>query len=442
MNHFQLSHQWTMAQTAELEELHTMCRLELKVGKHTLTQNEDIFSQTISDSVLVSAFPLAHWLASSWWRLLSEPLPSKASCPSSGFRMAHEIAAAGNGYVWPQIVFATDREVMQVWGLPSREGECQSVRYLNGLSTPVALSMAEFESRIENFIVSVIARLDAKNVHRNSLKSLWEEVCVERTDASATAMRRCEAELGYDPDECPTDALISALDVKRRMGDATSSELTPVFGKIGENDSIEQLIALLDSPGITGTPSLPTIVAGEKPRSVYPWQRAVDDARYLRSQMEVSSGPLETSALCDLLGIRLREAEEFRPNKDTKAAIARPLIGGEISLIPRKRHPNGRRFELARFIGDFLQRPDDTPKWLASTDLSTSRQKYQRAFAAEFLCPIEDLQNFLNGDFSEDSLEDAVDYFGISSDTVTSLLANNNLVYRSDAKAALPYAFK
>ncbi|UVW30714.1 ImmA/IrrE family metallo-endopeptidase [Massilia sp. H6] len=439
MNHFQMSHQWTSAQTAEPDEQHTMCRFMLAVGKNTLTQNEDIFSQTVSDSVLVSALPLAQWFAASWWRLLSEPLPRKNSRPPPGFRMAHEIAAAGAGYVWPQVLFATDREVMQIWAVPSRQSEQQSVRYLNGLATPAAVSMSEFESRVDNFINSVIARLDAKGSCHNGLQSLWQEVLDERNDVEASIARRCEAELGYDPDECPEDVLITALNLKKRMGDSTLSELAPVFGKDMGGDSIGKLKDLIDSPGLIGRPDVPAINC-DKSLSAAPWERAVTDARSLRSQLGIDSDKIETHTLCDLLGIRFKDVEDFVLPGVSVAAVGKPVDETKIEFIPRRRHPNGRRFELARFVGDYLKCSERGPGWLASTDLSTSRQKYQRAFAAEFLCPINSLQAFLEDDFSDDAIEDAVEHFGISPDTVRSLLANNNLLYRDYGRTTLPYA--
>ena len=62
----------------------------LKVGDFSLTRNEDVWSQTIRDTVLVSAYPLAAWMVSSWWRLLYEPLPPTGTRPSVSWRMAHD----------------------------------------------------------------------------------------------------------------------------------------------------------------------------------------------------------------------------------------------------------------------------------------------------------------------------------------------------------------
>ena len=67
-------------------------------------------------------------------------------------------------------------------------------------------------------------------------------------------------------------------------------------------------------------------------------------------------------------------------------------------------------------------------EWLTNTDLRTARQKYQKAFAAEFLCPIKSLIGFLEEDFSESAIEDAANYFEVSEWTVSSLLANNHFI--------------
>lgn len=92
----------------------------------------------------------------------------------------------------------------------------------------------------------------------------------------------------------------------------------------------------------------------------------------------------------------------------------------------------------ARFLGEYLRPPDETERWLASTDLSTSRQKYQRAFAAELLCPLDSLLSFLDGDLSSYAIEEAAANFDVSEQVVTNLLLNNGVIHHHWAKH-LPY---
>ena len=129
----------------------------------------------------------------------------------------------------------------------------------------------------------------------------------------------------------------------------------------------------------------------------------------------------------DLLGLLESNVESWTPiNK--RVALAIPE-NKQIKFVPRKSHPSAKRFELARLLGDYILMDGSDEKWLTSTDLPTSRQKFQRAFAAEFLCPIEPLKDFLQNDYSESAIEDAAEHFDVSQITVNSLLKNNGVIY-------------
>ena len=95
-----------------------------------------------------------------------------------------------------------------------------------------------------------------------------------------------------------------------------------------------------------------------------------------------------------------------------------------------KRNRLARRFEAARFIADYLS-AEESDRWLPVTDSATARQKLQRAFAAEFLCPIESLQKYLGDEFLPEAFEDAAEYFGISEKAIKSHLANHHLIPRT-----------
>ena len=86
-----------------------------------------------------------------------------------------------------------------------------------------------------------------------------------------------------------------------------------------------------------------------------------------------------------------------------------------------------RRFEAARLLSDFMF-ASMKDRWLPATDAKTVRQKLQRAFSAEFLCPISSLKHLLQGDYSSDSLDEAGYYFGVSPLAIRSHLANHGLI--------------
>src|SRR5207245_8077866 len=101
-----------------------------------------------------------------------------------------------------------------------------------------------------------------------------------------------------------------------------------------------------------------------------------------------------------------------------------------LKLLFHKGNRPARRFEAARFIADELS-AKGSDRWLPITDAATARQKLQRAFAAEFLCPIDSLRSYLGDEFLPEAIEDAGEHFGISEMAVKSHLANHQLIPRS-----------
>lgn len=89
------------------------------------------------------------------------------------------------------------------------------------------------------------------------------------------------------------------------------------------------------------------------------------------------------------------------------------------------------RLELARLLGDRLTN-GLKERLLPATRTYTYRQKLQRAFAAELLCPFAMLEEKLAGDYSSEAREDAAHDFMVSERTVTTLLVNHRRLGRDD----------
>ena len=300
----------------------------------------------------------------------------------------------------------------------------------------------DFQHSVEDFITSILNRLDATDCQDTDLWNLWQIIQEDRTNIESAKYRRLEAEMGYDLDECPEELIEKALTLEQKMGISSFSELAPVYGKLANGTPLAVIEELADSPGLVGVPTAQYPKEAQTMHGV-PWKRAVTAARAVRQTMGNTHNAIDNYQLYDLLGLKASKVEEWSPAKRYEAGIAVPGINKQFKFVPRKVHPMAKRFELTRFLGDYLATEQANGKWLTSTDLATSRQKYQRAFAAEFLCPFEALQNFLQDDYSESAIEDAVQYFQVSQQTVESLLVNNRLIPPSIvadyAESRLPY---
>jgi Zn-dependent peptidase ImmA (M78 family) len=88
-----------------------------------------------------------------------------------------------------------------------------------------------------------------------------------------------------------------------------------------------------------------------------------------------------------------------------------------------------RRFDLARLIGDLILDEIDEPLIPIMRSFSY-RQKRQRAFAAEFLCPFDHARPQLDIELSEESQECVAAEYRVSPMVVRTQLVNNGLLER------------
>jgi hypothetical protein len=420
---------WEAAGLGTPEVLASTGRLRLQVGDSNLTEHEDTFSRTIRQEVLVSAYPLALWLAGNWWRLLHEPRPPERLRPTTDWRLAHEWPAANAGTIWPALVMASEGGTVQFQVESAAGSRQQSIRYLNRLPVPVSIPREQVESALDAFIASVLDRLEAWDGIHTELLDLWQELNEERADQQASRYRRLEACLGFDPDEAPEVLMEQAMRLAATMGARNFSEIAPVYGQASQGNAggLQQLQHLLESPALEARLQLVEVVFQKPIQARTPWRRAQQLARALRQHLGLSNEPISTDLLCDLFGLKPQVFESTLPTKRQPIALAVPDPTGHIALHLRKRFPSARRFELARFIGDALITESKPRPWFVSSDIPTERQKIQRAFAAEFLCPAEGALEQLGGDYSEPAVEQVAERFGVSPEIVENLIANQEV---------------
>lgn len=439
MTKLHISHEWNSYEDARIYVGETTARVGIFLDNFCLTRNEDIWSKTIRDQMHVSLYPLAMWFASSWWRLHYEILPAGAKkVPSHEWRMNHEMAAANMGFVWPKIMFSADSDHIQIWAQASQGNKEDSVRFLSGLDRAYFIPKQQFSKEISSLIENVIARLYEIGCKDSDLAELWSFILEDLKNPLEHRKRRLEAELGFDPEDCPDELIEEAISLEEKIGESSFSELTGAYAG-DDGNRLHAIKRLVHADGLEGKPDDVINLSIEEVGGE-PWEVAVSSARALRKKLGLTQGAVDNSTLQGLLGLRESSLRDWVPKDRPRASVAEPESNNKMKFIPRKTHPVAQRFELARFIGDYAHTVKNEPRsWLVSADLSTARQKFQRAFAAEFLCPINALVDHLGGDFSETALEDAANYFSVSEKTVDSLLMNNGYFPRSSVDFGMPY---
>ena len=153
-----------------------------------------------------------------------------------------------------------------------------------------------------------------------------------------------------------------------------------------------------------------------------PWQRGTRIAHIARQVWNLSAGPVRTSTLSDLVGADLAPATSEAGLPFSAGLRDDGSEGFRVCVHPTRL--TGRRFALAKLMSDHIV-VSGGERLLPATKASTSRQKFQRSFAQEFLCPIDDLREFLgSGAIGDDDVQDAADHFEVSPLTIKTTLVN------------------
>ncbi|MGA2401177.1 MAG: hypothetical protein ABSG91_05650 [Syntrophobacteraceae bacterium] len=427
MNPFSIDFQWLARESGDAIARTTLAEITITANGWRATEIEDLLAKTVRPGVRVSAFALAQWFASNWWRLLWEPERN-----TSSWKMSHKVGAAGEGYLWPDLTFISDGEAILIRGRSSPQISKQPVRYLN--SFDVSVPANEFEGGMHSFIEAVVRRLSDTKTQAAELEALWQEILVERSDPELASWRKLEAIMGYDPDEAP-DQIIEALK-------SAASEYGPSAVEEMAVESMENAVADIET--LWGAPrreALPVVIpsfddlkgqiSGIR-SSLFPWQRATVAARIAREVWSLSPGPVSTSTLADVLSVGQDSLENAIDVQGPMNAGFRNGDLNNLSVFLKSTIPVGRRFALLRLVGDHLTAPQRERLLPATPKTRTQRQKFQRAFAQEFLCPYSDLVSYLKSDEpSDEAIENAAHYFDVSERMIETILVNKGDFERS-----------
>ncbi|HEY2471874.1 MAG TPA: hypothetical protein VGI45_29080 [Terracidiphilus sp.] len=433
---------WLPSTVGDPEVRETIADVSIKVKSYFATEVEDRPAQSVRKSIRVSAYLLASWLASNWWRLRWEPekKPLTQGSQSLDWDLSHEVASSGGGYVWPPVTLSSDgyHVLVRCEGQGKSADESLSpVRYLNSFGEFIDVS--SFETGISHFVEQVLSRLDARGLQNSPLHELWSEIRTERAEKPLGSKRRLEALLGVDPDEA--ESLIKGLlQWQQKVGEQALEEIAAASSTFGVEDVLK---ATADAAKSVDTYSriseylkIKEQLAGKGSlANRVPWQLGKDAAETIRNVWGLGKQPVKNRDIAERLQVDEAVLSEAHPDIPVSVGV-RGSRSEELKLLLKPAHPHRQRFALSRLIGDHIGiNVGDT--WKPATHSMTARQKFQRAFAAEFLCPSDELyERFSNDrldldDVEETSLEVAKEY------EVSQKLVLNHLVNRGVIDASV-----
>lgn len=418
---------WEKLDRGTPEDRATFAAIGLRYGSVWLTEAEDSFVNRIRHQVHLSGYRLAEWFAWNWWRLRWEPRTR-----ASDWALAHRMTTIGGGFVWPNHTVFSDGERIVWLAKPTRDNPCEPIRYIADIGAVVLPSA--FENALDLFLEQVLGQLREEGIHTSNLATVWENVGIERTDPALAERRKLEALLGFDPDDADDAVLDRLVQDAEALGRRAVEEIAAERPSHGEIFTAAKLFEVAHATGFESRPHdavrldgntvLPRV--GESPG----WMRGTATAQALRGQRHLGAAPIQSSRLAEMAAVdpRVVEAPGERSQVFSFALDRTPAQG---RIVLRSKWETGRRFELARLIGDRIA-GDGDGQLHPATHSFTYRQKFQRAFAAELLCPFDALENLLQGDYSTEKMQEAADHFVVSPLTVRTLLVNHRRLDRED----------
>ncbi len=420
---------WETLERGEPEERACFAAIGLEHKLHRrsvwLTEAEDSFAKSVRSKPFLSGYRLAEWIAWNWWRLRWEPKTNAAD-----WLFAHQMSSIGFGYVWPNITIFSDGERIAFVAQPTLGRPEEPLRYLT--SHAAVITADQFEALIDRFLEQIQTRLQFHGLDKSNFSAIWREVLAERQDPRHADRRRFEALLGADPDEADPEAIDQLLADAKIMGLQPMAEIAAQHWHDSSLLTARALRELADATGFDGRAAdivqlsnrhdVPTT------KQAQAWLVGREAAQLLRQQEGMGGACVPDRILAALAGTR--EANlDGTPNSFPMSFTLR-TSGSKTRTVLRSRWRTGRRFELARLIGDTIL--NVSTALYPATRSYTYRQKVQRSFAAEFLAPFNETYERLGRDYSTESMEEVAHYFQVSPMTIQTLLVNHHVLERDD----------
>jgi len=417
--------EWEPLDSGPPEERACFAAISIQAHGVWLTEGLDALANSVRKAPRLSAYHLSEWIAWNWWRLRWEPRSTTVRDWSS----SHRMTTIGGGYIWPNITIFSDGERIALIAKPTEERPQTPFRYIADIAA--VLQASEFESGVDSFIEQVLGRLDSERIAETNLQMIWQGVLKERSTTALARARKLEALLGQEPDESDPKILDQLIADSEALGSGSVDEIAADHGIGGTITTARELREIAASRGYDASPrDVVRLAYGSGlPRSgeVPAWRLGAAVANTLREQERLNGEPISDKELARLAGTQVVAINDRTSGSGISFALDDNPMRGRIVL--RSKWKTGRRFELARILGDRIARQQSS-RLFPATRSYTYRQKMQRAFAAEFLSPFNVVEEMLRGDYSMENQQEVAEYFNVSPMTIRTLLVNHKKIER------------
>ena len=403
----------------------TFAKLSIRVGPDSVTSLLETplrgAKTRYRDHVVVPLLSVAEWLVSNWWHLWYEV--ADTGYPRPGFESRHDLAHAGDGFLLPRLEMLPDADRVELrWS----KWNPQNARIEFIGEGRAVVGREALESEFRRLIEAVLARLGGiphGADHCEFLSSDWE--AINSLEADEAEFVQAAALLGIDPFDVQ-DSVANAIvkfwetsqpSIRQEVLASADEESLSSVGRWLD----DSLARLEESVHGLGWGAVREAVPAE--RAGAPWARGYALADSVRRQLNIGEGRVEFDSSGSLA---LPNLPLQTPCKRIQGLVA---SNAPTCVAVPSSSETGKRFLLARALGDYIGRAQPGPGILSS--LLTDRQAQSRAFAAEFLAPADSIRARLDDQHPEDGLIDEIgSEFGVSSEVIRRQINNHHLAAR------------
>lgn len=435
MQTLEFNFDWEAASGIKGPELaSTWASLRIRINNSVLTRILDPSDNRVREFIHVPLYPLAEWLATSWWFLLHES-EDRMGISDLPFMERHALGPSREGYRFPNIhVVSSDTRTQVTWkherlrwsGLEflDREG-CEWI------------DKDGFRQACADLVDAVVERLVSRGVRNTLLEEEWQAI----RDADQEERRFCQmaGALGLDPYSIGPMDKTRVFRIEKTLSGAVLEEALPIL-HIDRIDT--ELAAIARGLRVGRAASIPlerfTSLRDEVVDSPVaqgdgrPWRVGYSLAKRVRGGLGLDGTPLPSwPSLSRALGEprladgRLSRSEAFRHAVRLDGVVTSNDDGLPGFCFRPGGSSRTRRFRFCRGLAELLLRPRSDA---LLTRARSSRQQLGRAFAAEFLAPSAGLRECVHGHaLDEEEVADLAARFGVSALVVERQIENHGI---------------
>ena len=332
-----------------------------------------------------------------------------------------------DGFALPDVRMSYDGAAFEIWA-EQRAWLNPDIRFWGG--SREIMDRATAEDQLKTLIEDTLARLSSQGLAATSAALRWKRVLASRADPEEAAYCEAAGALHVDPYEIDAESewtielsaqLFEGEPLAEFLAGARSVDPSSLFEWIATVERRHPEASLAPALSEAADAASEDLLEGSDPRG---WAIGYRAARVFRARLGL--GPERRFATYGELATALGASAKFEPAPATAGVrLIRTVADDGVHLHLRS---HGRTdvanasqlFALARGVGDALCFP--RTRRSAVNDLrSAYRQAVSRAFAAEFLAPIEEIRSMAQDGYD---LVAIAGEFAVSTEVVERQLEN------------------